>query len=165
MTNLSIRIRRQEPEDAGALHEIYSQPNVIWGTLQMPYPSLSSWQARAAEEPKGMIRLVACVDERPVGNLAMWTLTSPRRRHVGEIAMAVHDGSQAKGCGQALMDAALNLADNWMDLRRLELQVFTDNDRARRLYERCGFVIEGTLKQFAFRDGAYADVFAMGRLR
>lgn len=143
----------------------YSQPRVIWGTLQMPYPSLSAWRTRGAEEPKGMIRLVACVDEHPVGNLAMWTVASLRRRHVGEIAMAVHDDWQGKGCGQALMDAALNLADGWLDLHRLELQVFTDNDRARRLYERCGFGIEGTLKQFAFREGAYIDVFAMARLR
>ena len=52
-----------------------------------------------------------------------------------------------------------------MDLRRIELEVFTDNEPAQRLYERSGFDIEGTLKQFAFREGEYADVYAMARLR
>lgn len=79
--------------------------------------------------------------------------------------MAVHDDWQGKGCGTALLAAALDIADNWMDLRRIELQVFTDNEPAQRLYERSGFEIEGTLKRFAFREGEYADVYAMARLR
>jgi L-phenylalanine/L-methionine N-acetyltransferase len=160
-----FRIRRQEPEDAVALHEIYSQPKVIFGTTMLPHPSLHVWK-KAADEPRGMTRLVACVDDQVVGNIALsTTAASPRRRHVGEIAMAVHDSWQGKGCGYALLSAALDLADNWMDLRRIELQVYTDNERGVRLYERCGFEIEGTLKQFAFRDGKYVDVYAMARLR
>ena len=161
----AIEIRRQEPDDATALHDVYSQPKVIHGTLQLPHPSLHAWQTRGAEEPKGMIRLVACMDDRVVGNIAMWTMTSSRRRHAGEIGMAVHDDWQGKGCGKALLSAALDLADHWMDLHRIELRVFTDNEPARRLYERSGFEIEGTLKQFAFREGEYADVYAMARLR
>lgn len=164
MTERTIEVRHQEPADGPALHEIYSQPKVIWGTLQLPHPSLHRWQTRSAEERAGMIRLVACVDHKPVGNLALWTATSPRRRHVGEVAMAVHDDWQGKGYGHALMVEAINLADNWMDLSRIELQVFTDNEPAKRLYERCGFEIEGTLRQFAFRDGKYEDVYAMARL-
>ncbi len=79
--------------------------------------------------------------------------------------MGVHDDWQGKGCGSALLEAALDLADNWMDLRRIELQVFADNEPGRRLYERFGFEIEGTLRRFAFRGGEYADVYAMARLR
>ena len=79
--------------------------------------------------------------------------------------MAVHDRWQGKGAGYALLSEALDLSDNWLDLRRIELQVYTDNERAVRLYERCGFGIEGTLKRYAYRDGQYVDVFAMARLR
>ena len=120
----TIEIRRQEPDDASDLHDVYSQPNVIRGTLQLPHPSLHAWQTRGAEEPKGMIRLVACMDERVVGNIAMWTMTSSRRRHAGQFGMAVHDDWQGKGCGFALLQAVLDFADNWMDLRRIELEVF-----------------------------------------
>jgi putative acetyltransferase len=105
------------------------------------------------------------MDDRVVGNIAIWSPTSPRRRHVGEIAMAVHDAWQGEGCGTALLRAALDLTDNWMGLTRVELQVFTDNEPGRRLYQRNGFEIEGTLRRFALRAGEYADVFAMGRLR
>jgi putative acetyltransferase len=112
-----------------------------------------------------MIRLVACADDVAVGNIAIWTMDSPRRRHAAEVAMAVHDQWQGKGLGFQLMTEALNLADNWMDILRIELSVFTDNDAGVRLYKKCGFEIEGTLKNYAFREGRYVDVFAMARYR
>lgn len=164
MSEALYTIRRQEPEDAVALHEVYSQPHVIWGTTMLPHPSLHLWK-KAADEPRGMTRLVACVDDQVVGNIALIIAASPRRRRVAEVAMAVHDKWQGKGCGYALLSEALTLADSWLDLHRIELRVYSDNERGVRLYERCGFEIEGTLKDYAFRDGQYVDVFAMARLR
>jgi predicted N-acetyltransferase YhbS len=79
--------------------------------------------------------------------------------------MAVHDGWHGRGVGTALIRAAVDLADNWLNLHRLELEVYTDNEPAVRLYHRHGFVIEGTLKDFAFRNGKYVDAFTMARLR
>ncbi len=89
----------------------------------------------------------------------------PRRRHAANLGMAVHDGWHGKGVGTALIRAAIDLADNWLNLHRLELEVYTDNESAVRLYQRHGFVVEGTLKDYAFRNGAYVDAFTMARLR
>lgn len=63
------------------------------------------------------------------------------------------------------MRAGLELADNWLNLTRLELEVYTDNEAGIHLYERFGFEIEGTLRQHAFRDGRYVDSYTMARLR
>ena len=63
------------------------------------------------------------------------------------------------------MQAAIELADNWLNLTRLELEVYTDNAPALRLYEKLGFSIEGTMADFAFRDGEYVDTYVMARLR
>jgi putative acetyltransferase len=89
----------------------------------------------------------------------------PRRRHVGAIGMSVHEGWQGRGVGTALMRASVGLADDWLNLTRLELEVYTDNEPAIRLYERFGFEREGTLRQHAFRDGRYVDSYVMARLR
>jgi len=164
MSTIDCQIRRQEPEDGLALHEIYSQPKVVSGTLMLPFPSQQAWSRRAAEEPRDMIRLVALMDECVVGNIALIKASASRRRHVAEIAMAVHDDWQGKGCGHKLLSAALELADNWLDLSRIELEVFTDNEAGLKLYERCGFKIEGTHRQYAFRDGEYVDVHSMARI-
>ena len=63
-----------------------------------------------------------------VGDLTLETRpTHWRRRHVGCLGMAVRDDLQGRGVGTALMEAALDLADNWLGLTRVELQVYTDN--------------------------------------
>jgi L-phenylalanine/L-methionine N-acetyltransferase len=108
---------------------------------------------------------VACVDEEVVGHLGLETFTQPRRRHVGEIGMAVRDDWHGKGVGTALMETALDLADNWLNLTRLELTVYADNAAGIALYEKVGFEIEGTHRRYAFRKGEYVDAYSMARIR
>jgi putative acetyltransferase len=161
-----LHIRRAEPDDCSAIHEIYSCPKAFAGTLQLPYPSLEYWRQRLADSESGTYSLVAVVDDRVVGLLGLHTFPNrPRRRHAATIGMGVHDEWQGKGIGTALMHAGVDLADNWLNITRLELEVYTDNEPAIRLYERFGFEREGTLRQHAFRDGRYVDSYVMARLR
>ena len=48
-------------------------------------------------------------------------------------------------------------------LKRVELNVFVENQRAVELYQRMGFVIEGTKKYAAVRNGIHADEYFMAR--
>jgi len=161
-----LLIRRAEPDDYSAIHEIYSCPKAFAGTLQLPYPSLEQWRQRLAEPSDGTYFLVAVVDDRVVGMLGLHSFPNkPRRRHAATIGMGVHDDWQGKGIGTALMRACVEMADKWLNLTRLELEVYTDNEAAIRLYERFGFEREGTLRQYAFRDGQYVDSYLMARLR
>lgn len=162
-----IQVRAQEPRDVEAVAEILSCPGVIAGTIQLPLRSIEARReqiAHYASDPHSH-SLVAELDGRVVGTLGLHVESSPRRCHCGNIGMAVHDSFQQRGIGSALMAAMLDLADNWLGLRRVELTVYVDNAPAIHLYEKFGFVIEGTARQFAFRGGAYADAYHMARLR
>jgi L-phenylalanine/L-methionine N-acetyltransferase len=161
-----VSIRHAEPDDYEAIHRILSSPRATAGTLQLPLQSLEGVRKRFFSETReGLYQLVACVEEEVVGHLGLETFTRPRRRHVGEIGMAVRDDWQGKGIGSALMEAALDLADNWLNLIRLELTVYTDNAAGIALYEKFGFVIEGTHRLFAFRNGEYVDAYSMARIK
>jgi putative acetyltransferase len=81
------------------------------------------------------------------------------------IGMAVHSAWQGKGVGSALMRALCSLADGWLNVTRLELTVFTDNERALALYRKFGFEIEGTHRAYALRAGRYVDTYTMARIR
>ena len=161
-----ILIRRQEPEDYVAAQALFEQPNVIEGTLQMPFPSKAMWRARLAEVgPEHDYRMVAVSGEAIVGSAGIHPNARPRRRHTASVGMAVHDDWQGQGIGRGLMNALLDVADNWLQIRRVELTVFTDNSRAIGLYRSVGFVEEGVHREFAFRNGEYVDALAMARVR
>jgi L-phenylalanine/L-methionine N-acetyltransferase len=164
MANVSVR--HAEPDGAQAIHRILCGPRATAGTLQLPLQSVEGVRKRFSSETReGLYHLVACVDEEVVGHLGLETFTRPRRRHVGEIGMAVRDDWQGRGVGTALMEAVLDLADNWLNLMRIELSVYTDNAAAVALYEKFGFEIEGTHRRYAFRNGEYVDAYSMARVR
>ncbi len=164
-----VIVRHAEPDDYQALHRIFSGPKAIAGTIQLPLPSAEAWRKRLVEPPEGLFSLVGCVDDEVVGSLGLET--SPTRsvrwrmRHVGSIGMAVRDDWQGKGVGTALMGAALDLADNWLNLTRIELRVYVDNSAAVALYKKFGFEIEGNHRELAFRNGEYVDAYSMARIK
>lgn len=118
------------------------------------------------EPPEGSYQLAACAEAEVVGQLTIYTFPNrPRRRHIGQIGMAVRDDWQGRGVGGALMQAAVTMADQWLNLQRLELEVYVDNEAALRLYQKFGFEVEGRFARAAFRAGEYVDVLAMARLK
>ncbi len=72
-----------------------------------------------------------------------------------------------RGQGYAL-DATLTLlrhAFRDLNLNRIYLRVYADNDAAIGLYERCGFVREGLEREAVFMDGRFRDLVHMSILR
>ncbi len=161
----TIEVRAREPRDVEALTAIAACPGVIAGTLQLPFRSVEVRREWVARQDPLVHGLVAELDGRVVGSLTLHVEANARRRHTGGIGMGVHDAYQGRGVGSALVAAALDLADNWLGLERLELTVFVDNAPAIALYKKFGFEIEGTARRFAWRNGEYVDAYTMARLR
>ncbi len=163
---MQITIRHAEPADAPALRDLYAMPNAQAGTLQLPYPTLGVWQKRLESgSVVALVALVAEVDGLLVGQLSLHMEPNPRRKHVACIGMGVRDDWAGKGVGSALLGAALEMADNWLNLQRVELTVYTDNQGALALYRKFGFVEEGLARGYAFRQGEYVDALYMARIR
>lgn len=162
---MDIAIRRAEPSDAEALWKCFASPRVVHSTLQLPYRSVESVRERLTKSEEGVFLLVAVVDGEVVGSISLHAASRPRLRHKGEIGMMVRDDWQGKGVGSAMMQAVIDLADKWLNLTRIELTVYTDNEPAVALYRKFGFEIEGTLRKFAFRDGEFVDAYTMARVR
>jgi len=163
----SVRIRRTLPSDAEAVARVFEGPRALAGTVQLPFPSAEVWRLRLGQETEAtLISLVACVKGGVIGILGLHLQSAvARRAHAAELGMTVRDDWQGRGVGHALLSAALEMADRWMPLRRIQLTVFVDNEPAIRLYRKHGFETEGTLREFALRDGRYVDALVMARLR
>jgi ribosomal protein S18 acetylase RimI-like enzyme len=102
------------------------------------------------------------------GRIAGWVKLTPATPlpsgdHVKLInGLAVDPEHQGAGVGRALIEAAVERA-KVLGARKVSLRVLGHNDAARRLYERCGFVVEGILKEEFLLDGRYADDVFMAR--
>ena len=163
MDQAEIKIRAWEPEDVPQLTDLWNQPDVVRGTLQLPFTSVAARQRRA-ESRIGMLQLVAVVEDRAVGLIGLERFDG-RRAHAVSIGMAVHDAYVGRGCGRALLGAVVDQADRWLAVTRIELHVWADNVRAIALYEAFGFEREGLHRAYGWRDGAWADSLSMARLR
>ena len=158
-----IIVREFRPEDAPPLVAILNQRAVAAQMLQVPFTTVAERIDRFGVS-ETVRPIVAEVDGQVVGSLVM-TFGTRRRSHVGSFGMGVHEAWHGQGVGSALVAAAVDVADNWYNLRRLEIEVFADNEPAVRLYRRYGFEVEGTMRDYAFRLGEYADAYVMARLR
>ena len=73
--------------------------------------------------------------------------------------------ARGKGAGSFAVKGMLDHAFRNMNLHRIELTVLCSNERAQHVYEKCGFVREGTLRKAIYKSGAFADVFLYGILK
>jgi putative acetyltransferase len=109
----------------------------------------SGWQQRSAAP----CAVAGNAEGQVIAHGSLWRECAPRLAHGASLGMAVQREWQGQGVGSALLQAMLDLADNWLGLHRVELTVFTDNAAALALYRKYGFVEEACLRAYALRAG------------
>ena len=159
-----IEIRHSADSDVEQIRLIYAEPSNYAATLQLPFPSPAAWAKKFDVRPEGSYSLIACDGDEVLGQLGLSVEAGPRRKHAANIGMGVKSSARRSGVGSALMAAAVEMSERWLAVRRIELSVYTDNHAAISLYEKFGFGVEGTLRQYAFRNGEFVDVHVMSRL-
>jgi putative acetyltransferase len=161
----SSKIRPQHPDDAAAMHEIRRHPLVARTTLQIPSLEFPFVEKQLSEPSNNRHQFTAEVNGRPVGSCGIYVHENPRSSHVAGLGMMVHPDYWGQGIGTKLIEAVLDIADNWINLKRVELEVNTDNPAAVHLYEKFGFEIEGTKRFHSIGDGRWTHTHFMARLQ
>ncbi|MGJ8525078.1 L-amino acid N-acetyltransferase AaaT [Halomonadaceae bacterium LMG 33818] len=159
-----VILRAYTPEDAHAVAAIFAHPECYKNTLQLP------WENKVTPEisPEQGVMIVAeweTDDEKKViGSANMIRSLRVPVSHVFGIGMAVHPDYHHQGVGSRLLEALITTAFEWYNAHRLQLEVFTYNHAAIRLYEKYGFAAEGIRKEAVFRQGRYVDLQVMALL-
>lgn len=144
----TIRLERYSERHVEGLTALYNDPAVARQVLQMPYQSVEQRrrQLQGSADDDRLLILVALHQGDVIGSASLERHPRIRRSHSGSIGMGVAVAWQGKGVGSRLLGELLDIADNWMNLRRLELTVYTDNAPALALYRRFGFETEGEMR-------------------
>lgn len=122
------------------------------------------FEANAADPPADVIDFMIQVDGRLVGDLDLFQIEDRNRcAMVGIGIWRMED--RGKGYGYDALRAVCAWAFDHLNLQRIELACDPENAPARRIYEKCGFVLEGTRRKRHYERGAYHDELIMGLLR
>ncbi|AKV09056.1 MULTISPECIES: GNAT family N-acetyltransferase [Pseudomonas] len=165
VTDAVVTLERFNESHIEGITALYNEPAVTRQVLQMPFQSTELWRKRLASDNEREIKLVALHQGLVIGSIGLEQFSRIRRSHAGSFGMGVLPGWQSKGVGSKLLATALDIADNWMNLQRVELAVYADNEAAIGLYRKFGFETEGLFRDYAVRDGRLVDTLSMARLR
>lgn len=160
----SLKFRAPCVEDAEEICAMTNMPKFRAGTSRLPFTRVENTRQWLTTLKDRQMVILAVLDGKIVGSCDI-RRADGRRIHSGTIGIGVHDDYQSQGIGTGLMSQIVDIADNWLNLHRLDLTVFADNLHAIRLYENFGFEREGILRSDAFRNGEFVDCVMMGRLR
>jgi ribosomal protein S18 acetylase RimI-like enzyme len=105
-------------------------------------------------------QVMAVAEETVVGFCDILPNSAAGFTHVARLGMGVRSEWRRQGIGRRLLEACIALAKN-ADIEKVELEVFSDNIAAVRLYESFGFSREGVRVRGRKLHDRYQDVVLM----
>ena len=166
-----IRLRGVERNDLPLFQEWLNDPEVTEGLstyLPLSLADEEQWFDRLSsmqpEEKPLAIELEQDGGWRLIGNSGFFNIEWLNRS--AEFGLFIGDKTVwNQGHGTECVRLLLKHGFETLNLHRIYLRVYATNPRARRSYEKVGFVLEGTLREAVYRHGRYADVHIMSVLR
>ncbi|MFG2826282.1 GNAT family N-acetyltransferase [Streptomyces sp. NPDC048434] len=167
LTGARIRLAPLSSRHAAAFHTAAVDPETrrLTGTHHdFTLEEMQAWCAGSADRAD---RLDLAIEDREtggfLGELALSGIDPPNAH--GSFRIALTPDATGRGIGSEAIRLLLDYAFDRVGLHRVQLEVFDYNPRARRTYEKCGFEVEGRMREALFWDGAWHDVFVMAALR
>jgi RimJ/RimL family protein N-acetyltransferase len=168
LTGEKTVLRPFTADDAETMREIIGDPEVVRFTFppngELGLERLRSWYGSRSAQPD---RLDLAVTDRATGELVGEVVLFEWNRAARSCTFRTLIGPRGRGRGIGTEAARLitGHAFEQLDLHRIELGVYDDNHRARHVYEKIGFVVEGVRRDAQVReDGSRVDEVLMALL-
>ncbi|PPK70254.1 GNAT family protein [Actinokineospora auranticolor] len=167
LTGTLVRLRALEPDDADLIwHWDQDEGSMRW--LVTSYPeSRQAIRKRIEERVNGYERVVFGIEELADGRLVGITALRDTNPENGRGTLDLYLGStedQGKGYGTDALRVLCRFAFNDMRLHAIGLTVVAENESARHVYRKVGFVEEGRTRETFRRDGELHDEVIMSLL-
>jgi RimJ/RimL family protein N-acetyltransferase len=168
---LNLTMCQARPEDAARciayVQTLAAEPDIGIGLSAGEFNWTEAQEAqffKEMAEADNALFLIAEADGKIAGLLSLQGGKRKSNHHAATLGITVAKDYRGEGVGTALMHTALELARANRVLKRIELNVFTDNPHAIHLYEKFGFTVEGQRRKALYRDGRFHDDLLMALL-
>jgi RimJ/RimL family protein N-acetyltransferase len=162
-----VRLRAIERSDIPTFVRWLNDPEVTqYLKVYMPMSQAQEerWFEAQLEQRDGFILGIETLDGKLIGNVALAHIDWKNSRAGLGIVLGEKE-YWGQGYGTDAITALLGFAFKQMNLHSVHLTAYEYNKRAIRCYEKCGFKLEGRMRQAHFCGGQYHDELAMGILR
>ncbi len=161
-----VTLRATERDDLKRLHALEQNVDLVIqaATLWEPIP-LAVFEKRFERDLEtGNGWFVIEVEGVMIGSIGLFKRN--HRQQSNEFGISIYDPAYiGKGYGTDAIQVLLRWAFRILNIRRIWLTVTAHNQRAIAAYKKCGFVVEGTLREHIFENGQFVDLIHMGLLR
>lgn len=162
-----VLLRAIELSDAEILQAMINDEEIermMWGySFPVARHQQLKWIENLSGE-KSTFRAIIDVDGTAVGTIILSNIDL--RSGTAEIHIKLAQSSQrGKGYGTDAVKALLQYAFNELRLNCVCCRIREDNIPSQKLFEKCGFVKEGRLRQRVFRQGLYYDFYEYSILK
>ncbi len=126
---------------------------------------IDAWLAgRADQADRADWAAVRLEDGAFLGEVVVFELDGPNESALFRIGLA-GPHVYGQGYGTEMTRLVVHHVLDVVGLHRLELEVYDHNPRAQRVYEKCGFRVEGRRRDALLQDGVRHDAVIMSLLR
>ena len=159
---MEIIYREAQPSDAKALLDYLQiiggeSDNLTFGSTGLPFSTEQEAQFLSSKlNDSHSLILLAFDGDKLVGNGSIDGNEHPRLGHRCSLAITVCKSHWGCGIGSGLVERLIDFA-KVSKAEVVELQVRSDNERAKALYRKFGFEKFGTYQKFFKIDGKYYD--------
>ena len=136
-----------------AIQSMYSEP--IYSTKQEVKELLDKYIGGYAKDDYYRWAVILKTTNECIGQIAYFLVDS--KNHFAEIEYCVGSSFQRKGLATEATKSVIQYGFENMNLHKVQICHKSINLPSRKVIEKCGFVYEGTLRDFFYLDGKYVD--------
>jgi len=163
-----IFLREVEEADLDSIVKWRNDPEILrklFSYLPLCKVKQRKWYEKYLDDDTQQIFIIEVKEQKtPIGTIGLTNIDYKNQR--AELAIMIGEKDHwGRGLGEEALNLLVKFAFNEMNLRKIKALVFSDNDKAIKLYEECGFKEEGILREEIFKKGKFKDVVVMSLFR
>lgn len=159
-----VTLRSARAGDQGILERLRADPEIDhYMGVDAQGPTLLWRHVYLGDQSGALVDLVvADTRDQPIGLVSLWDRTIPHQ--AAELSIWIGEGHRNGGNGTEALRLTLRYAFDDVKLHKVYLRVLEYNTRAIRTYEKCGFRVEGVLRDEMRVNGTWHALIYMGVL-
>lgn len=167
--NKRVYLRAFEPDDYKTTIK-WRKDDVIWGMLGGTKYFVSEayekqWIENTIFNSKD-VKLAVCLDEndKHIGNVYMTNINEINRSCVSHVLIGEKE-YWGHGYAREALLLAIDYMFNERNIHRIQANVLVSNVASLKMHEKCGYKLEGTLREAVYKNGKYQDQYVLALVK